>query len=59
MSSWLNDPAVHLFGVPAAIGVTLFLGNVWRRVREKRARNAAIAARRSEWRSLNDWRPDE
>jgi hypothetical protein len=55
----MNDPAVHLFGVPAAIGIALFLWNVIRRVREKRARNAAIALRRSEWRRLNDWKPEE
>lgn len=55
----MNDPALHLFGVPAAIGIALFLHAVITRVREKRRRNREIELRRSEWRQLNDWRPDD
>jgi hypothetical protein len=55
----MTDPAVVLFGVPAGIGLALFLWHFIRRVRDWRARNAAIALRRSEWRRLNDWKPEE
>jgi hypothetical protein len=57
--SGLNDPALHLFGVPLAIGLTLFLGHLIGRWRTWRRRNREIALRRSEWRRLNDWKPEE
>ncbi len=55
----LNDPALHLFGVPLAIGLTLVACQIFARVRARRRRNREIALRRSEWRRLNDWKPEE
>ncbi len=56
---WLNDPGLHLFAVPVAIVLTLFVGSVVQRWRAKRRRNLEIELRRSEWRRLNDWKPEE